>query len=221
MKPKFPLKKAKALPQQTQRGFTLVEVLVSMGFSLAVLASIYGLFRAQTHTVKGQESRMEAHEYALSVLDTLVREMRNTGYFPTNTACTNVSNTGGIVTATADSFRLVYDTNADGSCEEDIAFTFDSVNKNVLRNNVAITDGNATALQFTYYPQQTSSTAPAPYCVSTGVPSGCSGTLSSNLAFVQKVVISITVQAKSPDTQYGGQTTTTMTSTADLRNHGL
>ena len=41
-----------------------------MGFSLAVLASIYGLFSAQTHTVKGQESRMEAHEYAMSVFDT-------------------------------------------------------------------------------------------------------------------------------------------------------
>lgn len=204
-----------------QHGFTMVEILVSMGFSLAVLASIYGLFRAQTHTVKGQESRMEAHEYALSVLDTIVREVRNTGYFPTNVACTNVTNTGGIVTATAQSFQLVYDANADGTCEENVAFTYDGTNKNVLRNSVAITDGNATDIQFTYYPQQTSTTAPAPYCISTGVPSGCSGTLSSNLASVQKVVVSITVQAKSPDTQYGGQSTTTMTSTADLRNHGL
>lgn len=213
--------KRKILSPKKQAGFTMVEILVSMGFSLAVLASIYGLFRAQTHTVKGQESRMEAHEYALSVLDTIVREMRNTGYFPTNTVCTNVSNTGGIVTATAQSFQLVYDANADGSCEENVAFTYDSTNKNVLRNNGAITDGNATNIQFTYYPQQTSSTAPAPYCVSTGVPSGCSGTLSASLASVQKVVVSITIQAKSPDTQYGGQSTITMTSTAELRNHGL
>lgn len=214
-------RKLSGVKLKQHHGFTLVEILVSMGFSLAVLASIYGLFRAQTHTVKGQESRMEAHEYALSVLDTIVRETRNTGYFPTNVACTNVSNTGGIVTAAAQSFRLVYDTNADGSCEEDISFTYDSANKNVLRNNVTITDGNATDVQFTYYPQQTSSSAPAPYCISAGVPSGCSGTLSSNLASVQKVMVSITIQAKSPDTQYGGQTTTTMTSTADLRNHGL
>src|SRR4030095_12556762 len=139
-----------------QKGFTLIETLVSMVFSLAVLASIYGLLRAQTHTVKGQESRVEAHEYALSVLDTIVREMRNTGYFPFGAACTNISNSGGIVSADAQSFRLVYDTNGDGTCEEDVSFTYDATNKNILRNGSPLTDGNATAIQLTYYPQQTS-----------------------------------------------------------------
>jgi prepilin-type N-terminal cleavage/methylation domain-containing protein len=205
-----------------QAGFTLIELLVALGFSLAILASIYGFFRAQTHTTKGQESRMEAHEYAMAVLDSMVREVRNTGYFPNNgTPCTNVANTGGIVTATGNSFRLVYDANGDGVCEEDVSFTYDGTNRNILRNGTELTDGNATAVAFTYYPQQTSGTAPAPYCVSTGVPSGCSGLLSSNLNNVQKIAISVTVQTKSKDTQYGGLTDITMNSTADLRNHGL
>jgi Tfp pilus assembly protein PilW len=205
-----------------QTGFTLIELLVAMGFSLAILASIYGFFRAQTHTTKGQESRMEAHEYAMAVLDSMVREIRNTGYFPNNgTPCTNVGNTSGIVTATTTSFRLVYDTNGDGACEEDVSFTFDGSNKNILRNGAVLTDGNATAVSFVYYPQQTSGSAPAPYCISSGVPAGCSGMLASNLANVQKIAISVTVEAKSKDTQYGGLTTTTMNSTADLRNHGL
>jgi Tfp pilus assembly protein PilW len=205
-----------------QTGFTLIELLVTLGFSLAILASIYGFFRAQTHTTKGQESRMEAHEYAMAVLDSLVREIRNTGYFPNNgTPCTNVANTGGIVAATANSFRLVYDANGDGACEEDVSFTYDGTNKNILRNGTELTDGNATAVAFTYYPQQTSGTAPAPYCVSTGVPSGCSGLLSANLNNVQKIAISVTVETKSKDTQYGGLTSITMNSTADLRNHGL
>ena len=100
---------------------------------------------------------MEAHEYAMAVLDLMVREIRNAGYFPNGTACTNVSNTAGIVsTPTAQSFRLVYDTNGDGSCEEDVSFTYDSVNKNILRNGSALTDGNATDVQFIFYPQQTS-----------------------------------------------------------------
>ena len=205
-----------------QAGFNLIELVVAMGFSLAVLASVYGFFRAQTHTTKGQESRMEAHEYAMAVLDSMVREMRNTGYFPNNgTPCTNVANTGGIVAATADSFRLVYDANGDGVCEEDVSFTYDGTSKNVLRNLTALTDGNATAVTFAYYPQQTSATAPSPYCISVGIPSGCSGTLSSNLGTVQKIAISVTVQAKSKDAQYGGLTNITMNSTADLRNHGL
>ena len=205
---------------QDQRGFTLSELLVAAGLSLAVMASIYGLFRSQTHTIKGQESRMEAHEYAMAVLDLMVREIRNTGYFPTGTACTNVSNTGGISSASAQGFRLVYDSNGDGSCEEDVAFTYDSANKNILRNGSALTDGNASNIQFTYYPQQTSGTAPAPYCVSAGNPSGCSGDLSSNLGAVQKILISITIESKNPDVQFGGQSTITMSSKADLRNHG-
>jgi type II secretory pathway component PulJ len=205
-----------------QTGFTLIELLVALGFSLAILASIYGFFRAQTHTTKGQESRMEAHEYAMAVLDSMVREIRNTGYFPNNgTPCTNIANTGGIAAASSDSFRLVYDANNDGVCEQDVSFTYDGTNKNILRNGVELTDGNATAVTFLYYPQQTSATAPPPYCVSASVPTGCSGTLSSNWNNVQKIAISVTVEAKSTDTQYGGGSTTTMISSADLRNHGL
>jgi type II secretory pathway pseudopilin PulG len=206
-----------------QSGFSLVELIINMGFSLAILASIYAVFRAQTHTTKGQESRMEAYEYAMSVLDAMVREIRNTGYFPSNgTPCTSPANTGGIVSATADSLSLVYETDmAPGTCDRSVTFAYDSANRNVLRDGTSLTDGNVTAVSFTYYPQQTSSAEPAPYCVSAGTPSGCSGTLSANFANVQKVAISVTVQAKSNDTQYGGQSTITLSSTADLRNHGI
>jgi Tfp pilus assembly protein PilW len=207
---------------QNQKGFTLAELMVSAGLSLAVMAAIYGLFRAQIHTIRGEEGRMEAHEYAMSVLDIMVREIRNTGYFPTGTACaTTPANTAGIIAATAQSFRLVYDTNGDGACEEDVSFTYDAANQNILRNGASLTDGNATAIQFTYYPQQTSGAAPVPYCVSAGNPAGCSGTLASNLSAVQKITISITVQSKNTDAQFGGQSSITMSSSADLRNHNL
>jgi Tfp pilus assembly protein PilW len=204
-----------------QNGFTLAELMVSASLSLAVLAAIYGLFRAQTHTIKGQEGRMEAHEYAMSVLDLMEREIRNTGYFPTGTACSTPANTAGIVEATAQSFHLVYDSNGDGACEEDVSFTYDATNRNVLRNGSPLTDGNATAVQFTYYPQQTSGAAPAPYCISAGNPAGCSGDLAANLSAVQKITISITVQSKNTDVQFGGQSSITMSSSADLRNHNL
>jgi type II secretory pathway pseudopilin PulG len=206
-----------------QNGFTFVELLVAMGFSLAILASIYGLFRAQTHTTKGQESRMEAHEYAMMVLDSMMREVRNTGYFPNNgTPCTSPANTGGIVSATGTSFTMVYETDmTPAACDRTVAFSYDATNKDVLRDGVALTDGNVTDVSFTYYPQQTSGTAPAPFCVTAGVPSGCNGNLSSNLSKVQKIAISVTVQAKSKDTEFGGQTSITMSSSADLRNHGI
>ncbi len=204
-----------------QRGFTLTELLVASGLSLFVLAAVYGVFRSQTHTVKSQESRMEANEYALNVIDMIVREIRNAGYFPTGLACPSPANSAGIVSASQVSFRFVYDSNGDGACEEDIAYVYDSSAANVLRNGAALTDGNATAFQFTYYPQQTSGTPPAPFCFSTGYPVGCSGDLASSLASVQKVTISVTVQSKNPDVEFGGLSTVTMTLNADLRNRGL
>lgn len=205
-----------------QSGFTLTELLVATGLSLFVLASIGGVFRAQTHTVKGQESRMEAHEYALTVLDIMVREIRNAGYYPKAPPC--VVTGGGIVSASATSINFRYDRTpgGDGDCaddDEDITFAF--AGSNVTRNvTQVLTDGNAMNLQFTYYPQQTSGTAPAPYCFSSGVPSGCTGTLSSSLSSVKKIVVSLTVQPRSTDSQFTGSAVT-MSATADLRNHGL
>lgn len=210
--------KIESMTLQDQRGFTLTELMVAAGLSLFILASVYGVFRSQTHTAKGQESRMEAQEYAMSVLDLMVREIRNTGYFPT-TAC---NSTGGIASATATSFSFVYDKDNSGACSGDdevVVFAYDGTN--VTRNGSALTDGNTAAFQFTYYPQQTSGTAPAPYCFSTGNPLNCSGDLAANLISVQKIMISVTIQSKSPDVQFGGQSTITMSSGADLRNHGV
>ncbi len=200
-----------------QSGFTLTALLVGAGLSLFILASIGTVFRAQTHTVKGQESRMEAHEYALTVLDVMVREIRNSGYFP-STSC---DSTGGITAASASGITIQYDRNGNGACSgDDEVITFAFASSNVTRNGQALSDSNVTALQFTYYPQQTSGTAPAPYCVSSGVPSGCSGTLSSSYSSVKKIVISLTVQPRSSDSQFTGSPVT-MSVTADLRNHGL
>lgn len=200
-----------------QSGFTLTELLVATGLSLFVLASIGGVFRAQTHTVKGQESRMEAHEYALTVIDVMIREIRNAGYFP-STVC---DATGGITSASATSISFQYDKDGVGGCSgDDEVITFAFGSSNVTRNGQALSDSNVTAVQLTYYPQQTSGTAPAPYCFSSGVPSGCSGTLSSNLSSVKKIVVSLTVQPRSTDSQFTGSAVT-MSATADLRNHGL
>jgi Tfp pilus assembly protein PilW len=200
-------------------GFTLTELLVSAGLSLFVLASIGGVFRAQTHTVKGQESRMEAQEYAMTALDMMVREIRNTGYFPSTACDTN----GGIVSASATALNVQYDKNGNGSCSGDdevIAFVYDGASQNITRNTTqALTDGNVTAMQLIYYPQQTSATAPAPFCISTGVPSGCSGTLSTNLRNVQRIAISLTIAPRRNDADFTGASVT-MTATADLRNHG-
>src|SRR3989304_7205863 len=66
----------------SERGFSLVEMLISMLLTSLIVTAIYSIFRVQTHSVKVQENRLEAQEYARSVVDIMVREIRNAAYNP-------------------------------------------------------------------------------------------------------------------------------------------
>jgi len=193
--------------QRAGTGFTLVELLVSMFLTLFVMGTIYSVFRVQARTVKSQESRLEAQEYARAVLDLMVREIRSAGYTVSGTAC------AGIATATAQTLQIRLDSDDDGDCggpNEDFAYAYDNVNQNITRavdggGAQDLTDGNATALQFTYYAQD-STTA-----------------MSSIVAAdIQRVQVSLTVQSESPDTEFGGGVlNAAMDSNVELRNRGL
>ena len=211
-----------------QKGFTIVELLVAMAMSLAILGAARTMYVLQAHTVKAQENQMEAEEYARVTLDMMAREIRNLGYFPKLTPCASPANTKGIVTATATGIRFVYDadTPPDGNCTsagEDVTYTYDAIAKDITRtadgSTQTLTNGNVSAFQLIYYPRKTGGTEPAPYCSATGVPSGCSGTLSANLGTVQRVYVSLTVDLKRTDARVGGQHSVAMNSSINLRNH--
>ena len=199
---------------KSESGFSFPELLVSTILTLVLLGVTYGFFRVQAHTVKSQESRMEAQEYARAALDLMIREIRNSGSFPTGAACTNPANTEGIVTASAQSFQFVYDVDGDGNCNsanENITYSYDAGGQNITRKEGTTNDpqpltvGNATDLQFAYF-EQGSNVAMNPV-----VP-----------ADIQRVQISLTVQSTNPDTEFGGgQLIATMTSSVDLRNRGI
>src|SRR5689334_2606286 len=111
---------------RTQKGYTVVELLVAMAMSLAILGAARTMYVLQAHTVKSQENQMEAEEYARVTLDTMAREIRNLGYFPKLTPCASPANTKGIVTATATSVNFVYDADGNGDCagtSENITYT--------------------------------------------------------------------------------------------------
>jgi prepilin-type N-terminal cleavage/methylation domain-containing protein len=218
-------------------GFTMVELLVSSTIMLMVLGAIYTVYRVQTHSTKVEANRLEAQQFANVVVDMMVREIRNTGYFPAGD-CTSPTNANGIVSAGKQSLRLVYDSTGTNGCadaDEDITYRFDTTGcpsgfgdvkraTAVPAQEQALTDCNVptatNSFTFTYYPQQTSTSAPAPFCFSTGDPVGCSGTLSANLGNIQRVSISLTVQGRNPDAQFSGVLSATMTSNVDLRNRG-
>ena len=230
----FRFRSIEQMVRKSQKGFTLAELLVAMALSLIVLGAVHAVYRVQAHTVKAQEYRMEAQEYARAALDLMVRETRNLGYFPNRTPCAAPANTKGLVAASAQSIHFVYDADGNGDCAaagEDITYSYDAATQNISRTQnggaaQTLTDGNVTAFQFVYYPKQTVGTLPPPYCYAAAgdlVVNGvtCSGIVTANLANIQRVSISLTVQSKSTDTQFGGQQTITMDSNANLRNRGL
>ena len=212
-------------------GFTLAELLVSMLLSSIIMGGVYSVYRMQSHTMKIQEKRLDAQDYARSVLDMMVREIRNAGNNPKGAVSAGALGTNcaggsagapGVVTAGAQSFRFTYDfqgTTAgsvpNGTCDnadEDITYTYTTGCAaglgDITRNGSSLTECNVTSFTISYFKQDgTSLTAPV-----TG----------TNLALIQRVQITLTVQSKNPDSQFGGQQlNATMTSSIDLRNRGL
>lgn len=190
-----------------QKGFTLAELLVAMTLSLIVLGAVHAVYRVQAHTVKAQEYRMEAQEYGRVALDMMVREIRNSGYFPNGKPWPCGGNQNGIVAFNANSsVQFRYDFDADGACTtagEDITYTWNG--SNILRTdwNVSttpqtLTDDNITIFQLSAFEVNGAATT---------VP-----------AEIKKFSILLTVRSKSTDTQFNGLQTITMSSNADLRN---
>ena len=190
----------------------MVELLVSLLLTSIIMTAVYSVYRVQTHSAKLQESRLEAQEYARSVLDMMVREIRNAGYAPTGAACAVV------VSASSQTIQFRYDANANGVCtdsDEDITYTFDTTGctgglGNITRNGSGnpLTNCNVTSSFDLRYFKQDGTELSRPVA-------------SGELANIQRVNITLIVQSLKPDTEFGGQLTVTMTSNADLRNRGL
>jgi type IV pilus assembly protein PilW len=194
-----------------QKGFTLTELLVAMGLSLIVLGAVYGVYRVQTHTVRAQEFKMEAQEDARAALDMMTREIRNAGFFPTGSTNT-CPGTAGLVVATATILQLVYDADGSTDCtgtvatgkpaDENVAYALTGGNiTRAVNGGVAqpLTAGNVTnTVMFTYVDN--------------------AGAATTTLANIKRVNITVSVQSRSTDAQFGGGQLITMTSNVDLRN---
>ena len=199
----------------SQSGFTLVELLISSVLTLLVLGAIYSVYQMQIHTVKAQERRLEAQEYARAVLDLMVREIRNASYDPRGAGC------GATAVAGAQSFQFLYDANADNDCadaDENITYGWDTTGcapglGNITRDDgggaVALTDCNVSSFSLRYFRQDGTELTAVPLAA-------------ADLLLIQRVLITLTVQSKNPDGEYGGgQLNASMNSNAELRNRGL
>ena len=200
---KFP----RSIKFRNLEGFTLVELMVSMGIGMVILAAVTTTFMSQTRIYNAQEQINEMQQNARGVLDILSRELKMAGYKP---------NGGGFngVTYSTTQLMVQADLNSDGAistsstANEQITYAFDSANDQITR---AVGSGSAQILAehisaFTFN-----------YLNSTGAAT----TVSAN---IRQVSITITAKTAKPDPNYtsdGGYRTYTTSATITPGNLAL
>jgi type IV pilus assembly protein PilW len=188
-------------------GFTLVELMVSMGIGMVILAAVTTTFMSQTRIYNAQEQINEMQQNARGALDILSRELKMAGYKP---------NGGGFngVTYSTTQLRVQADLNSDGAistsstANEQITYAFDNANEQITR---AVGSGSAqilaehiNAFTFNYLDS-----------------AGAATTVSVN---IRQVSITITAKTAKPDpnfTSNGGYRTYTMSATITPGNLAL
>ena len=189
------------------KAFTLVELMVSMGIGMVILAAVTTTFMSQIRIYNAQEQINEMQQNARGALDILSRELKMAGYKP---------NGGGFngVTYSTTQLRVQADLNSDGAistsstANEQITYAFDNANQQITR---AVGSGSAqilaehiSAFTFNYLDS-----------------AGAATTVSAN---IRQVTISITAKTAKPDpnfTSNGGYRTYTMTATITPGNLAL
>jgi len=185
----------------TERGFSLIELLTSIAISGIILAAITATFISQSRSYDAQEQINGMQQGARAAMDMITREVRMAGY-----------NTNGAavfdgITYNLTEIRIQANLNGDtdtGDANEDITYAYDATDKLIERT----TDGNIETLvenieDFTFnYLNQT----------------GGAATTSDDIRQIQ---ITITSKTRKPDPGYtinGGYRTFTLTSLITPRN---
>jgi len=191
--------------------FTLIEMMVSIGIGMVVVAAVTTTFMSQTKIYNAQEQINEMEQNARAALDVITRELKMAGYKP---------NTGpvyglGALGVNFDNTKLVIeaDLNADNSIDgsagslERISYAYNSSSKRITRRLGSGTSDvladNITAFNFTYLKAD-----------------GTTATLASQ---IRQVRIDITAKTAAPDPNYtanGGYRTYQVSATITPPNLG-
>jgi type IV pilus assembly protein PilW len=176
---------ARASSSSKIAGFTLIELIVSMALSLAVLAAIAGTFTVQTRQNSAEEQLAQMQQSVRGALDLMIREIQMAGYKPAG------GSFNGIETSTATTLRIKLDLDSSGvasdGATDDISYSYDSATGLLTRtlNNggsSATLADNITAFSFSYL--------------------NASGAATTTNTAVRRVTISITARTARPDPSY-------------------
>jgi len=116
---------------KNQKGFTLIELVISMGIALIILGAIFSFFVSQNRLYASNAVTVRAIQDSRASLVTLTKEIRMAGYK------TSGSTFNGIVTATEHKIQVVSDLNQDGSTSgtgENITYSWDQDTEALQKN---------------------------------------------------------------------------------------
>jgi len=69
-----------SIAHRSRRGFTMVELAISVGMATFVVLGMYGIFTIQTQQLMNQDMRMEMHQNGRFALEILSRSIRMAGF---------------------------------------------------------------------------------------------------------------------------------------------
>jgi Tfp pilus assembly protein PilW len=145
-------------------GFTLVELLVTMGISFVLGSAGFLFFRSQLRSLTDQSSGLDAIEGARAALDFMANEIRMAGANPAGTWPQTGTCGAGLSNAQTSQLTISWDgangRPIDGAIDanESITYRYDSSGKRIWRTVNGIDTkliGNATGLTLQYFKDAT------------------------------------------------------------------
>ncbi len=170
----------------SEKGFTLVEIMVAMVIALVVLGALVGNFIMQHNNYRQQAEVTETQEYVRAGIEMMTRELLMAGYNPAEASGT------GILSGETDSIRFAADLDEDGfiSGDEEITYTLDTVDLQLTRNDEPLAENiPSDGLEFIYYDENNSELS---------IP-----LISADLARVRRITIWLKGRTKSQKPGYG------------------
>jgi type IV pilus assembly protein PilW len=201
--------------KNSERGFTLVELLIAMAISLVVLTSLSSAFISQRKIYDAQEQVTEMIQGARGAMDIISREIRMAGYAPTGydsefESDPTASQTSPMMQRTdPTSTRFVgipystsqlgigADLNGDGvidATNENLNYTYNGTDHQIIRSEVKIVSGTATTTDLPLSENIQSFTFQ--YYDS-------DGNATTTTADIRQIDIKITARTSKPDPNYG------------------
>lgn len=125
---------------RSQKGLTMIEVLVSLMISLVVLLAIYQLFDTSHATYASGTKKQDVQQQARLAMDEIVKRVRMAGYFPENFTATPAALANRIRIGAATGLAVYGDMDQAGASK---IFLFCFAGTSIRANTGAFGDVNA------------------------------------------------------------------------------